>query len=238
MVHLHITCTHPLHKVSSSYPSLAALRRSRGIPPARRLMLWPHWPPDTPGTWWWCARCRTRNASRSQAVTRMDTRMRTVKRPMPHAKRCVPVQAGERFLSVRSMHRFAHRHTPPGLAWCTRSAHYVPAAAQCRRSTHRSWCQTCWAMQFPQRKALQRLRVRKDKAGLQAVHAQLERQRGALRREIHQLRQLKTMLDREMLKRPQPPPPAALLQALAQPEEATPRPRPRRTRDRRKSFST
>jgi hypothetical protein len=94
-------------------------------------------------------------------------------------------------------------------------------------------------MQFPQRKALQRLRVRKAKAALQATHAQLERQRGALRREIHQLRQLKAVLDREMLKRPESPPTANLLQALLQPEDVPTRSLPApRTRDRRKSFST
>jgi hypothetical protein len=234
-----VHCTHPLHKLSYSYPSLAYLRRSRGIPQGMRLFLRPHWPPDTPGTWWWCAHCRNRNTRRSQAVIRMYTRMRTVTRPMPHAKRCVPVLVGERFLSVRSMHLFAHRHTPPGLAWCAPSAHYVPADELCRRSTHLHWCQACWAMQFPQRKALQRLRIRRDKAALQAEYDRLARQRDLLRKEARDLRNVIAMLHAEAVVRPHGATLAPEADAAPWAVEPEPVPTPpRRTRDRRKSFST
>lgn len=92
---------------------------------------------------------------------------------------------------------------------------------------------------WPKRRAEQRLRLRREKQALQAEYNRLAHERELLRKEIRELRNLKAMLDREMLKRPEPLPTAALLQALLQPEEAPTRPMSaHRPRDRRKSFST
>jgi hypothetical protein len=169
----------------------------------------------------------------------MYARMQAATTARVTAVRHLPIPLTGRFITHLSMGAFARRHCPPGMRWCPRSAHYVAASAMCTTNvSYRHWCQVCVNLLWPKRRAEQRLRLRREKQALQAEYDALAHERELLRKEIRELRNLKALLDREMLKRPEPPPTADLLQALLQPKEAPTRPLPsRRPRDRRKSFS-
>ena len=64
-----------------------------------------------------------------------------------------------------------------------RGAHYVPRSDKSNREPY--W--TCYRLTFIKRATERVRRTKREDTQLRAAHDRLERQRGALRREIHQL---------------------------------------------------
>lgn len=111
------------------------------------------------------------------------------------------VQIGGRFATFTAQTRYARRHAPPDMEWCSHGFHYAPLAEMAAPMRYRKvgYCQHCYRRSIRGRDlrsvfTWQETQV-KDRATLTALHHNI----WLARRELADLRRLKEALAQEIV---------------------------------------
>lgn len=211
-------CSYPLHP-TDGYLGPARLRTRHKLPPGTLLTILARWYDFAPGEWWWCTRCRRRDAARNALVQRMYSNAQqasdgykkwhyTARQRQRILANFGPAsqKLGGRFVTAQAQTRYAQRHAPEGLTWCPWGLHYRPAEdrAQAQRYRTANWCTACYGRYskfqdfYRATQSLKQYGKRRQKA------VAMQHEIGALTRELAGLRRLRVALLEEMagLKRP------------------------------------
>ena len=212
----HNHCSYPLHP-SKNYHGEGYHRWLKKIPATHHVVILPSWHHFAPGEWWWCPRCTRRNAARLVMVKRLAEKALTarelarIRTPQGYGdlRRALKIwggskekgQIGGRFVTFLGQTRYARRHAPPGMEWCSYGFHYAPLAEMAAPMRYRKvgYCHHCYRRHIRGRDmryvfTWQETQV-KDRAALAALHHNL----WLARRELADLRRLKEALAQEIV---------------------------------------